>query len=88
LKDIPYGDYYTIPFRTLIPLYVDNLIVAGRPTSSTHEAHSAYRIMPICTAIGEAAGVSAFIANKNSIPFKEIDYKEIHTLLDKHNALY
>lgn len=88
LKDIPYGDYYTIPYRALIPLGVDNLIVAGRPISSTHEAHSAYRIMPICASIGEGAGSAASIASKKGISFREVDSKAIHNLLDKYGALY
>lgn len=88
LKDIPYGDYYTIPYRALVPKGIDNLIVAGRPISSTHEAHSAYRIMPICTCIGEGAGTAASIAVKENIPFREVDYKKIQSLLSKYGALY
>jgi hypothetical protein len=88
LKDIPYGDYYTIPYRALIPKGVDNLIVSGRPISSTHEAHSAYRIMPICTSIGEGAGTAAAIAVKMDISFKTVPYKAIQDLLDKYKALY
>jgi hypothetical protein len=88
LKDIPYGDYYTIPYRALIPKGVDNLIVSGRPISSTHEAHSAYRIMPICTSIGEGAGTAAAIAVKMDISFKTVPYKAIQDLLYKYKALY
>jgi hypothetical protein len=88
LKDMPYGEYYTIPYRALIPKGVDNLIVSGRPISSTHEAHSAYRIMPICTSIGEGAGTAAAIAVKKEVSFKAVPYKEIHDILDKYKALY
>lgn len=88
IKHIPPGDYYTIPYRALIPKGVDNLIVAGRPLSSTHEAHSAFRVMPICTCVGEGAGSAASIAIKKDIPFKDVDPKEIHQILDKYDALY
>jgi hypothetical protein len=88
IQDVPYGNYYTIPYRALIPKGIDNLIVAGRPISATHEAHSAYRIMPICTCIGEGAGIAASIAIKEDIPFKNVNYKEIQNLLDKYKALY
>lgn len=88
LKDIPYGDYYTIPYRALVPKGIDNLIVAGRPISSTHEAHSAYRIMPICTCIGEAAGIAAFLSIANNTTFRDVDYKKLQSLLRKYNALY
>ena len=88
LQDIPYGDYYTIPYRALLPKGVDNLIVAGRPISSTHEAHSAYRIMPICCCIGEGAGTAAAISLKKALAFREVESKEIHAILDKYGALY
>lgn len=88
IQDIPYGNYYTIPYRALVPKGIYNLIVAGRPISATHEAHSAYRIMPICTCIGEGAGIAASIAIKEDIRFKEVDYKKIQVLLDKNKALY
>ena len=88
LMDIPYGDYYTIPYRALIPKGVDNLIVAGRPISSTHEAHSAYRVMPICTCIGEGAGIASAVALKEGIPFRQVDYGKIHRIMDIYGALY
>lgn len=88
LKNIPYGEYYTIPYRALLPKGVDNLIVTGRPISSTHEAHSAYRIMPICTSIGEGAGAAAAIAVKKKVEFNKISYNDIHEVLDLYKALY
>lgn len=69
IKRLKKGDYYGIPLRCLIPLGIDNLIVAGRPISATHEAHSSLRIMPNCAAMGEAAGYLAAISiNENIRP--------------------
>ncbi|NLF08680.1 MAG: FAD-dependent oxidoreductase, partial [Pirellulaceae bacterium] len=48
--------------RCLVPQAVDNLLVAGRCISGTHEAHSSYRVMPVCMATGQAAGVCAALA--------------------------
>ena len=42
------GEYYTIPYRCLLPRELDNLLVAGRCISATHEAQASVRIMPIC----------------------------------------
>lgn len=88
LKDIPYGDYYTIPYRALIPVGMDNLLACGRPISSTHEAHAAYRIMPICCCIGEGAGTAAAIAAKGKTRMQDVGSQALHTLLDQHGALY
>ena len=53
---VPEGEYYTIPYRSLIPKGFDNLMVVGRCISSTHEAQASYRIMPIVACIGEGGG--------------------------------
>jgi hypothetical protein len=62
LKRIPPGEAYDIPLRCLIPLGVDDLLVAGRGISGTHEAHSSFRVMPISVATGQAAGVCAALS--------------------------
>ena len=58
------GEYYTIPYRCLVPKGSRNLLVAGRCISSTHEAQASYRIMPICCCLGEAAGIAAAFFGK------------------------
>ncbi len=62
LKRLPPGEAYDIPLRALLPKGVEDLIVAGRCISGTHEAHSSYRVMPISMATGQAAGVCAALA--------------------------
>lgn len=69
LRKIPPGKAYDIPLRSLIPLEVDGLLMAGRCISGTHEAHSSYRVMPISMATGQAAGVcAALAANRRDVP--------------------
>lgn len=58
---------YDIPFRCLVPLQIENLIVAGRCISGTHIAMGSYRIQPTCYALGHAAGTAAALAVKNNI---------------------
>lgn len=58
------GEYYTIPYRCLVPKGSRNLLVAGRCISSTHEAQASYRIMPICCCLGEAAGIARRLLRK------------------------
>ncbi|NMA95200.1 MAG: FAD-dependent oxidoreductase [Clostridiales bacterium] len=73
IKSLDEGDYYGIPYRCLLPLEIDNLLVAGRPISSTHEAHSSLRVMPSCTAMGQAAGTAAALVLENDILPHELD---------------
>ncbi len=49
------GEWYEIPYRSLIPKGKDNLLIAGRCISSTHEAQASYRIMPYCAQLDQAA---------------------------------
>ena len=80
--------YYTIPYRSLIPKGVRNLLVAGRCISSTHEAQSAYRIMPIVCNIGEGAGAAIACAYRAKGTVRDVQLTELHALLDRHGARY
>jgi len=73
ITEIPPGEYYTIPYRCIVPEDMDNLLVAGRPVSSSHEAHAAIRIMPICANIGEVAGLAASACIKHNKKAAELD---------------
>lgn len=87
IEHVPDNDYYTIPYRALIPLRAVNLIVAGRPICSTHAAHSAFRVMPITTCIGEAAGIASSLAVKHNCSFTDVRVTEMQTILTERGAL-
>ncbi|MBQ6990407.1 MAG: FAD-dependent oxidoreductase [Clostridia bacterium] len=80
-KYFPQAKGYTIPYRCLIPEGVKGLLLAGRNISGTHMAHSNYRVMPICLAMGEGAGAAAAIAVAKGIDPHEVDVKEIQEKL-------
>lgn len=88
MREIPYNDYYTIPYRALLPQGVKNLIVAGRPLSSTHLAHGAHRVMPICASVGEGAGTAAALALQAGCDFRNVQVAQIQALLRQYGALY
>lgn len=88
MTDIPYNDYYTIPYRALLPQGCKNLIVAGRPISSTQLAHGAHRVMPICTCIGESAGIAAACACTEDGNFRKVTAERIQAKLEQFGALY
>lgn len=72
---------YSIPYRSLLPLKLDNLIVVGRCISATQEAMGSLRIQPTSMAIGTAGGIAAAIASKKGINFREVDVKLIQSRL-------
>jgi hypothetical protein len=56
---LPSGLTYGIPFGCLCPADLDNVLVAGRCLSATHDAHASVRSMAQCMAMGQAAGTAA-----------------------------
>ena len=82
----PEGEYYTIPYRSLIPKDMDNLLVAGRCISSDHGAQASYRIMPTVCSIGEAAGCAAGLAVKEQGSVRSVNVKELQKTLIDHGA--
>jgi len=69
IKRLPADDWYEIPYRSLVPQKIENLLIAGRPVSADHVAHSSLRVMPIAAGLGEAAGTAAAIClQKSCVP--------------------
>ncbi len=84
----PEGQYYTIPYRSLIPKGVDNMLVAGRCISCDHEAQASIRIMPIVCTLGEAAGIAVSCAKEQSInKMTEVDVKALQKKLVENGAI-
>lgn len=75
------GDCYDIPYRSLVPQRVKNLLVAGRCISTTHEAMGAIRVMATCMAMGEAAGRAASQAIRTGVTPDRIDVKKLQAEL-------
>lgn len=81
------GEYYTIPYRSLLPKEYDNLLVAGRSISATHEAQASVRIMPICCCLGEAAGTAISIAHNTNKTVHTVDIKALQQKLIENGAV-
>ena len=82
----PEGEFYTIPYRALIPSGVSNMLVAGRCISSDHGAQASYRIMPTVCCIGEAAGSAIAIANKTKSTVREVNTDTLRATLKANGA--
>lgn len=72
---------YTIPYGCLLPKGVEGLLLSGRNISGSHMAHSNFRIMSVCIAIGEAAGAAAALSVKQNIRLSQVDVKEIQEIV-------
>jgi len=69
------GNYYQIPYRSLLPVKTKNLIVAGRCLSATHDGQASARNSAQCMAMGEAAGMAAALCNETGVFSTELDRK-------------
>ncbi|MDL2229982.1 FAD-dependent oxidoreductase [Treponema sp. OttesenSCG-928-L16] len=79
---------YDIPYRCLLPRGIENLLTAGRCISGTHRAHASYRVMGICFAMGEAAGIAAAQAAAAGISPRMLDVKLLQGELRKRGAVF
>lgn len=79
---------YGVPFRTLVPVGVDGLLVVGRSASFDSIPHGSARVIPLGMATGEAAGAAAAFASKQQISFREMSHSkeligQLRTMLEK-----
>ncbi len=72
---------YTIPYGCILPKNVEGLLLSGRNISGSHMAHSNFRIMSVCIALGEAAGVAAALSVKQNKKLRDLDVKEIQNIV-------
>lgn len=75
------GDYYTIPFRSLVPKKIENLLFAGRLVCADPAAFASVRGMPQCMAMGQAAGTAAALAMASGTAVQALDAAQIVSAL-------
>ncbi|SDT35253.1 FAD dependent oxidoreductase [Bradyrhizobium canariense] len=75
-----------LPYRMLIPEGIDNLLVAGRCASMTHEGQSAARVSGACFAMGEAAGLAASLALDGNATPRDIAVDKLQNELKQQGA--
>lgn len=72
---------YQIPYRSLLPRTLDNMLVAGRGLSATHQALAAVRVMTISMAVGQAAGTAAAMAAGNDGDVRHVGMQALRQAL-------
>ena len=78
--------YNEMPYRMLVPEGIDNLLVAGRCASMTHDGQSAARVSGACFAMGEAAGTAAALALSGNTPPRDIAIEKLQQALKQQGA--
>jgi hypothetical protein len=72
---------HAYPYRSLLPLLVDNLLAAGRCSSATHLGLTAGKSMGNMMALGQAAGVAAALSVENGILPRDLDVRLVQKRL-------
>jgi glycine/D-amino acid oxidase-like deaminating enzyme len=75
-----------LPYRMTVPPGFDNLWVAGRCASMTHEAQSAARVTGACFVMGQAAGTAAHLALAAGSSAIEVDVASLQARLEADGA--
>lgn len=83
----PPGFKYAIPYRILLPRGIENLLVAGRCASCTHEALGSLRVMPQCGVMGEAAGTAAVLSLERDAAPRGLDPARLQAQLRAQGCL-
>lgn len=84
---LPEGQCVGIPWGTLIPKDSENLLVAGRCFSATHDAHASVRSMAQCMAMGQAVGEAAAIMAARRISPQELSVNLLQEKLRANGAI-
>jgi len=80
------GRYFQVPYRSLVPKGIGNLIVAGRSIGGDKISHASVRNMMCCTVSGQGAGVAAAVSVRDDTPFDALDVRKIQTELKRQGV--
>lgn len=81
------GESHGIPYRSLIPKGMNNLLVAGRSISCDHRVQGSVRVMPVCLVTGQAAGTAAKMSCDTE-NVKLVDIELLRNTLRKNGAFF
>jgi len=79
---LTHGTAYEIPYRCMVPVNREQLLVAGRCISTTHEALASTRLTPTVMTLGQAAGTAAALANQNGVRVGDVDARLLRSTLE------
>ncbi len=80
------GRYFHVPYRSMVPQHVEQLIVAGRCIGGDKVSHAAVRNMMCCTVSGQGAGVAAAVSIRSGQPFRSLEIRAVRAELRRQGA--
>jgi hypothetical protein len=80
------GRYFHVPYGIILPLKVENLLVAGRCVAGDKISHAATRQMVCCAITGQGAGVAAAVSLKENIMCRKVDISKVQKALKKQGV--
>ena len=82
------GRYMQLPYRSMLPKGVKNLLVTGRATGGDRIAHAATRNMSCCAVNGQGAGIAAALSVKHDAELDRVPIAAIQSELDRQGVRY
>jgi hypothetical protein len=75
-----------LPYRMIVPLGIENLLVAGRCASMTHEGQSSARVTGACFVMGQSAGTAAALALQAGVAPRRLEVGKLQERLERDGA--
>jgi FAD-dependent oxidoreductase family protein len=79
-------DNVSVPYRSLVPNDLDNVLVAGRHIATDPQTQAFMREIPQCSMTGQAAGVGAALAASANVPVAHVDVGALRTELRRQGV--
>jgi hypothetical protein len=80
------GRYMQIPYRSMLPKGIDNLLVTGRAIGGDKVSHAATRNMACCAVAGQGAGVAAALSLKSNRGLADVDLAAVQAELTRQGV--
>jgi len=82
------GRYMQIPYRSILPKKISNLLVVGRAIGGDKIAHASTRNMACCVVTGQGGGIAAALSVKNGKPLNEANMTNVQKELQRQNVRF
>jgi hypothetical protein len=79
--------WFHVPFRSLLPKGIENLMVAGRCISADYDAQGSVRSQAASMVTGQATGTAAALAIKAKVTPRKLDTKQLQEVLIEQNQV-